>query len=98
MNITCSPGNHQDGSSRIHEHEKNCVNFNWDMKYYVGQLVAVHIDGSICAYSMTSEFNNRLLHRDQEFILNVIFNSYKTDGCFSSQSFVYCYLCLALFF
>lgn len=46
--IHASEGSHVEGSSKLKL--KNFVNFNWDVNYYRGQLIAVHINETVIAY------------------------------------------------
>jgi enhancer of mRNA-decapping protein 4 len=48
--IVPSPGGHNHGSSKVKL--KNIVDFTWEHRYYVGQLLAVHMSGKYLAYGI----------------------------------------------
>ncbi|XP_061385364.1 enhancer of mRNA-decapping protein 4 isoform X2 [Danaus plexippus] len=48
--VTTNAGNHNHGSSKVKL--KNLVDYNWEPKFYSGQLLAVHISGQYLAYSI----------------------------------------------
>ncbi|XP_013181380.1 PREDICTED: enhancer of mRNA-decapping protein 4 isoform X2 [Papilio xuthus] len=48
--VTTNAGNHNHGSSKVKL--KNLVDYNWEPKFYPGQLLAVHIGGKYLAYSI----------------------------------------------
>jgi len=52
VNIVTSDGDHDVGSSKLKIN--NIVNFGWEHKYYLGQLVAVHMSGTYIAYAITT--------------------------------------------
>ena len=51
-NVTIIPssGLHESGSSKVKL--KNVVDFNWELRFYTGQLLAVHVDGKYVAYGI----------------------------------------------
>lgn len=57
VNISTSDGNHDVGSSKLKI--KNIVNFGWEHRYYLGQLVSVHISGVYIAYAITTPGKNQ---------------------------------------
>lgn len=58
VEVTCSAGNHNHGSSKVQL--DHCINYNWEVRYYPGQLIAVHRDGMYFAYPLTSKGLNRV--------------------------------------
>lgn len=50
VNINCSAGNHPNGSSKVKL--SNLVDYNWESKYYTGNLLAVHASGKYFAYAL----------------------------------------------
>ncbi|XP_037866623.1 enhancer of mRNA-decapping protein 4 isoform X3 [Bombyx mori] len=48
--VTINTGNHDHGSSKVKL--KNLVDYNWEPKFYPGQLLAIHISGKYLAYSI----------------------------------------------
>lgn len=48
--MTGSTGSHERGSSRIKL--KNIVDYKWEVKNYIGRLIAVHIEGKYVAYAI----------------------------------------------
>ncbi|KAJ8686594.1 hypothetical protein QAD02_022388 [Eretmocerus hayati] len=59
VNIIPSPGDHNHGSSKVKL--KNIVDFNWEHKYYVGQLLAVHTSGKYLAYGIKGGNGNGMV-------------------------------------
>lgn len=52
VRVMCGPGVHTSGSSKVKL--RNIVDFNWDLKTYPGQLIAVHIRSNFFAYGLKS--------------------------------------------
>lgn len=50
VNIQCGEGNHNHGSSKVKLIDR--TDYNWELKYYHGHLVAAHITRKIIAYAM----------------------------------------------
>lgn len=48
--VTTNAGNHNHGSSKVKL--KNLVDYNWEPKFYPGQLLAIHMSGKYLAYSI----------------------------------------------
>ncbi|XP_028156608.1 enhancer of mRNA-decapping protein 4 [Ostrinia furnacalis] len=48
--VTTNAGNHNHGSSKVKL--KNLVDYNWEPKFYPGQLLAIHLSGKYLAYSI----------------------------------------------
>lgn len=48
--VVGSAGSHDHGSSKIKL--KNIVDYKWEVKNYVGRLMAVHLDGKYIAYAI----------------------------------------------
>lgn len=48
--VVGSVGSHDHGSSKIKL--KNIVDYKWEVKNYVGRLIAVHLDGKYVAYAI----------------------------------------------
>lgn len=48
--VTTNAGSHNHGSSMMKV--RNIVDYNWEAKYYTGQLLALHKNGKYLAYSM----------------------------------------------
>lgn len=48
--IHCKAGSHSQGSSKVKL--INRIDYNWEVRFYQGQLVAVHIDGKVVAFAM----------------------------------------------
>lgn len=53
VKVMCSSGKHNHGSSKVKL--VNCVSYNWTVRYYPGQLIAVHVGGVYFAYSLISK-------------------------------------------
>ncbi|XP_037297745.1 enhancer of mRNA-decapping protein 4 isoform X2 [Manduca sexta] len=50
VTVTTNAGNHDHGSSKVKL--KNLVDYNWEPKFYSGQLLAMHMSGKYLAYSI----------------------------------------------
>ncbi|XP_017785329.1 PREDICTED: enhancer of mRNA-decapping protein 4 isoform X2 [Nicrophorus vespilloides] len=50
VTINCSKGDHRNGSSKVKL--KNLVDYNWELKYHIGQLIACHVNGKHYAYTL----------------------------------------------
>ncbi|KAK5646369.1 hypothetical protein RI129_004833 [Pyrocoelia pectoralis] len=50
VTVNCSSGNHNHGSSKVKL--TDVVDYNWELRFYVGQLLAVHLNGHVIAYGM----------------------------------------------
>ncbi|RVE50361.1 hypothetical protein evm_005027 [Chilo suppressalis] len=48
--VNTNAGNHNHGSSKVKL--KNLVDYNWEPKFYSGQLLAIHMSGKYLAYSI----------------------------------------------
>lgn len=48
--VNTNAGNHDHGSSKVKL--KNLVDYNWEPKFYAGQLLAIHTSGKYLAYSI----------------------------------------------
>ncbi|GBP82564.1 Enhancer of mRNA-decapping protein 4 homolog [Eumeta japonica] len=48
--VTTNAGTHNHGSSKVKL--KSIVDYNWEPKFYTGQLLAVHMNGKYLAYSI----------------------------------------------
>lgn len=48
--IHCVQGTHNHGSSKVKLIDR--IDYNWEFKYYHGNLVAAHIGGKVIAYGM----------------------------------------------
>lgn len=48
--VVGSVGSHDHGSSKIKL--KNIVDYKWEVKNYIGRLIAVHLDGKYVAYAI----------------------------------------------
>lgn len=46
--VNTNAGNHDHGSSKVKL--KNLVDYNWEPKFYSGQLLAIHTSGKYLAY------------------------------------------------
>lgn len=55
--ITPSSGGHDHASSKVKV--KNIVDYAWQHNYYVGQLLAVHMNGKYLAYGIKGGILNR---------------------------------------
>ncbi|XP_025833664.1 enhancer of mRNA-decapping protein 4 isoform X2 [Agrilus planipennis] len=73
VTVNCSVGTHHHGSSNVKL--TNVVDYNWELRYSNGQMLAVHIDGNVIAYGMkgkngsmirvaNQKNNNRTLIKD----------------------------------
>lgn len=71
--IIPSAGNHDKSSS--HVKTNNIVDHSWDVRFYKGQLLAVHLSGKFIAFGIQGKFNylmnilwiyvwNKILTRD----------------------------------
>ncbi|KAK9701745.1 WD40 region of Ge1, enhancer of mRNA-decapping protein [Popillia japonica] len=58
VTVNCSAGTHDDGSSKVKL--TNLVEYQWEFKYYIGQLIAIHIDGKIIAYGIKGKMGSML--------------------------------------
>ncbi|XP_067007664.2 enhancer of mRNA-decapping protein 4 [Anabrus simplex] len=52
VTIFPSSGKHESGSSKVKL--KNIVDFSWELRFYTGQLLAVHVAGKYVAYGIKS--------------------------------------------
>lgn len=50
MSVVGSAGSHDHGSSKIKL--KNFVDYKWEVKNYIGRLIAVHLEGKYVAYTI----------------------------------------------
>lgn len=50
VTINCSDGNHNHGSSKVKL--TNVVDYQWELRFYTGQLIAIHVGGKIFAYAI----------------------------------------------
>ncbi|XP_026737920.1 enhancer of mRNA-decapping protein 4 isoform X3 [Trichoplusia ni] len=48
--VNTNAGNHDHGSSKVKL--KNLVDYNWEPKFYAGQILAIHTSGKYLAYSI----------------------------------------------
>lgn len=48
--VSTNAGNHDHGSSKVKL--TNLVDYNWEPKFYPGQLLAIHLSGNFLAYSI----------------------------------------------
>ncbi|XP_066256745.1 enhancer of mRNA-decapping protein 4 homolog [Euwallacea similis] len=64
VNVQCAEGNHNHGSSKVKLIDR--IDYNWELKYYRGHLVAAHISGKIIAYAMKGKDGGmiRVVHQD----------------------------------
>ncbi|KAF5295034.1 hypothetical protein FQR65_LT10587 [Abscondita terminalis] len=53
VTVNCSAGNHNHGSSKVKL--TDVVDYNWELRFYVGQLLAVHLNGRVIAYGMNGK-------------------------------------------
>lgn len=53
VTIVPSLGGHDHGSSKVKL--KNIVDFTWELKFYTGQLLAVHMSGKYLAYGIKGD-------------------------------------------
>lgn len=64
--VVGSVGSHDHGSSKIKL--KNIVDYKWEVKNYVGRLIAVHFEGKYVAYAIKGKrfvfFSLLFFHRD----------------------------------
>lgn len=60
--VVGSAGSHDHGSSKIKL--KSIVDYKWEVKNYIGRLIAVHLDGKYVAYAIKGKFlSNNFAHR-----------------------------------
>ncbi|XP_031786817.1 enhancer of mRNA-decapping protein 4 [Nasonia vitripennis] len=67
VDVIPSPGGHNHGSSKVKL--KNIVDFTWEHRYYVGQLLAVHMSGKYLAYGIKAGNGNgvvRVVNKELE--------------------------------
>lgn len=57
--VTTNAGNHDHGSSKVKL--TNLVDYNWEPKFYHGQLLAIHLSGNYLAYSIKGLFSLSLI-------------------------------------
>lgn len=50
VTVNCSAGTHNHGSSKVKL--TNVVDYNWELRFYVGQLLAIHLNGQVIAYGI----------------------------------------------
>lgn len=50
VTVVGSSGSHDHGSSKIKL--KNIVDYKWEVKNYIGRLIAVHLEGNYVAYAI----------------------------------------------
>lgn len=50
VTINCSPGTHNHGSSKVKL--TNVVDYQWELRFYIGQLIAIHISEKVIAYAI----------------------------------------------
>lgn len=81
VTVNCSAGNHNHGSSKVKL--TDVVDYNWELRFYVGQLLAVHLNGRVIAYGMKGkkggmvrvtnlETNRRVLIREMNGLVQDI--------------------------
>ncbi|XP_058807631.1 enhancer of mRNA-decapping protein 4 [Phymastichus coffea] len=71
VNIIPSSGGHHHGSSKVKL--KNIVDFTWEHRYYVGQLLAVHMSGKYLAYGIKAGNGNGVVRVvNKEFELRTL--------------------------
>lgn len=58
--IIPSAGNHDKSSS--HVKTNNIVDHSWDVRFYKGQLLAVHLSGKFIAFGIQGEFSYFWVH------------------------------------
>ncbi|XP_048508923.1 enhancer of mRNA-decapping protein 4 isoform X4 [Athalia rosae] len=68
VTIVPSPGGHDHGSSKVKL--KNIVDFTWELRFYTGQLLAVHMSGKYLAYGIKAGGTGggvvRVVYKDRE--------------------------------
>nr|XP_022909578.1 enhancer of mRNA-decapping protein 4 [Onthophagus taurus]XP_022909579.1 enhancer of mRNA-decapping protein 4 [Onthophagus taurus] len=104
VTITCSSGSHNHGSSNVKL--TNVVDYQWEMKYYVGHLIAIHIRGKIFAYAIKgktggmirlakTDSNQRALIKDiKGLVQDIAFAFTSTQillGCADEEGNLYVY-------
>lgn len=55
VTIVPSSGLHETGSSKVKL--KNVVDFSWELRFYTGQLLAVHVGGKYVAYGIKGKLH-----------------------------------------
>ncbi|XP_046413774.1 enhancer of mRNA-decapping protein 4 [Neodiprion fabricii] len=67
VTIVPSPGGHDHGSSKVKL--KNIVDFTWELRFYTGQLLAVHMSGKYLAYGIKAGTGGgvvRVVYKERE--------------------------------
>ncbi|XP_057331359.1 enhancer of mRNA-decapping protein 4 [Microplitis mediator] len=67
VTVVLSPGGHDHGSSKVKL--KNIVDFTWELQFYTGQLLAVHMSGKYLAYGIKAGSGAgvvRVVYKDSE--------------------------------
>ncbi|CAB3373323.1 Hypothetical predicted protein [Cloeon dipterum] len=72
VRVVCGQGFHTQGSSKLTY--KNIVDFNWESRYYTGQLIAVHCLGRYFAYGVTVS-NITAIKGDNNGVIRVVSES-----------------------
>ncbi|KAK9872249.1 hypothetical protein WA026_017050 [Henosepilachna vigintioctopunctata] len=75
--VHCKSGSHNHGSSKVKL--TNMIDYNWELRYYQGQLVAVHIDGKVLAYAMKGKEGGMVRLANQETNQRALIKNLKTD-------------------
>ncbi|KAL3282525.1 hypothetical protein HHI36_005706 [Cryptolaemus montrouzieri] len=75
--IHCKSGVHHHGSSKVKLTNK--IDYNWELRFYHGQLVAVHINGKVLAYAMKGKDGGMVRLANQETNQRALIKNLKTD-------------------
>lgn len=70
--VVGSAGSHDHGSSKIKL--KNIVDYKWEVKNYIGRLIAVHLEGKYVAYAIKGK-HIQTFGGKHNLIASVCFNS-----------------------
>ncbi|XP_044750702.1 enhancer of mRNA-decapping protein 4 [Coccinella septempunctata] len=75
--IHCKAGGHSQGSSKVKLINK--IDYNWEVRFYHGQLVAVHIEGKVLAFAMKGKDGGMVRVVNQETNQRALIKNLKTD-------------------
>lgn len=81
--VVGSAGSHDHGSSKIKL--KNIVDYKWEVKNYIGRLIAVHLDGKYVAYAIKGNYGGKSNKTILKMLYHHLFVILKrAPCCFSS--------------
>ncbi|CAH1995790.1 unnamed protein product [Acanthoscelides obtectus] len=75
--VHCKEGKHSHGSSKVKLTDK--IDYNWEFRYYHGNLVAAHIGGKVIAYCMKGKDGGMVRITNQETGVRTLIKNLKED-------------------